>query len=187
MHCPAQYKYGIIKTSHDGVESPVNVHTPQPQETIGPLLRGRGATVVTAESCTGGLIGSLLTDVSGSSDYYLGGIVAYSNEVKYALLGVREETLNGPGAVSRETALEMAHGARRLLNADFALAVTGIAGPTGGTPGKPVGLVYIAMVGPGIEQCERHIWDGGRQENKMRSAQRALRLLIEHLEGDRRA
>jgi PncC family amidohydrolase len=159
----------------------MNAQISEPAQIVGPLLRARGATVVTAESCTGGLIGSLLTDVSGSSDYYLGGVISYSNEVKQGVLGVREETLATVGAVSRETALQMAQGARRLLDADYALAVTGIAGPTGGTPDKPVGLVYIALVGPDVERCERHAWDGDRLDNKVRSAQRALQMLVEHL------
>lgn len=152
------------------------------QEFAGTLLGARGQTVVTAESCTGGLIGSLLTDISGSSDYYLGGVIAYANEVKRQVLGVRQETLESVGAVSEETALQMACGARRLLNADYALAVTGIAGPGGGTPEKPVGLVYIALSGPDVEICERHVWGGNRLQNKEYTAQRALRLLIEHLE-----
>jgi PncC family amidohydrolase len=150
---------------------------------LGPLLRAQGITVATAESCTGGLIGSLLTDISGSSDYYLGGVIAYSNQVKQALLGVQAKTLSIAGAVSQETAIQMAHGARRLLGTDYALSVTGIAGPTGGTPGKPVGLVYIALAGPDIERCERHVWDEDRLSNKMRSARRAIQMLIEHLEG----
>jgi PncC family amidohydrolase len=153
-----------------------------PAQIVGPLLRARGATLVTAESCTGGLIGSLLTDVSGSSDYYLGGVISYSNQVKQGVLGVEEETLAAVGAVSREAALQMARGARQLLGADYCLAATGIAGPTGGTPTKPVGLVYLALVGPDIERCERHVWDGDRLDNKMRSACRALHMLIEHLQ-----
>jgi len=112
----------------------------------------------------------------------LGGVIAYANEVKQGLLGVRAETLATVGAVSRETALEMARGARRLLGVDYALAVTGIAGPTGGTPSKPVGLVYMALVGPDVERCERRVWDGDRVENKMLTARRALQMLIEHLE-----
>jgi PncC family amidohydrolase len=154
------------------------------QEQIGQLLRARGLTVATAESCTGGLIGSLLTDVSGSSDYFVGGVIAYSNAVKHAVLGVSSETLDAVGAVSREAALQMAHGARDLLGAHYALAVTGITGPTGGTPDKPVGLVYIAMVGPDVARCERHVWTTDRLENKERSARRALQMLIEHLEED---
>jgi PncC family amidohydrolase len=150
---------------------------------VGDLLRQRGATVVTAESCTGGLIGSLLTDISGSSDYYLGGVIAYSNDVKQHILGVTVETLATAGAVSQESAMQMARGARRLLGADYALAVTGIAGPTGGTPQKPVGLVYIALAGPDVERCERHVWDRDRLGNKVLTARRALDMLIEALDG----
>jgi PncC family amidohydrolase len=152
------------------------------QSRIGPLLRRHGTTVATAESCTGGLIASLLTDVSGSSDYYLGGVIAYANEVKRDVLGVSAETLQTVGAVSQEAALQMARGARRLLEADYALSTTGIAGPTGGTPEKPVGLVYIALVGPDVERCERHVWTRDRLGNKRLSAQRAIQMLIEHLE-----
>ncbi|MBN1640250.1 MAG: CinA family protein [Anaerolineae bacterium] len=156
---------------------------PLPEEQIvGPLLRALGRTVVTAESCTGGLIGHLLTEVPGSSDYVVGGVIAYANEVKRDVLGVAQETLSTAGAVSAETALQMARGARRLLQADYALAATGIAGPSGGTPGKPVGLVYLALVGPQVERCERHVWDGSRAENKLRSARRALGMLVEHLQ-----
>ena len=148
---------------------------------VGLLLRQCGASLSTAESCTGGLIGHLLTNVSGSSDYYLGSIVSYANEVKHKILGVRAETLATAGAVSRETAIQMAHGVRRLLGTDYGLSVTGIAGPTGATPGKPVGLAYIALVGPGIEHCERHVWKSDRVGNKVASARRALTMMIEHL------
>ena len=150
---------------------------------IGSLLRRRGQTVATAESCTGGLIGSLLTDVSGSSDYYLGGVIAYANEVKQHLLGVDATTLAAVGAVSEQVALAMARGVRHLLGADYGLSTTGIAGPTGGTPDKPVGLVYIALVGPDVERCERHIWDRDRLGNKLLSARRAIQMLLEHLSG----
>lgn len=150
---------------------------------VGTLLRERGQTVATAESCTGGLIGSLLTDVPGSSDYYVGGIIAYANAVKQSVLGVDAGLLDACGAVSEPVALAMAHGVRRLLGADYGLAVTGIAGPTGGTPTKPVGLVYIALVGPDVERCERHVWGGDRVENKRLSARRALQMLLEQLKG----
>lgn len=150
---------------------------------VGDLLRHRRATLATAESCTGGLIGSLLTDVPGSSDYYLGGVIAYANEVKTAVLGMQADTLAGVGAVSAETALQMAHGVRRLLAADYALATTGIAGPTGGSAQKPVGLVYIALVGPDVERCEQHVWNQDRGGNKLLSAQRGLEMLIELLPG----
>ncbi len=148
---------------------------------IAQLLRERKQTLATAESCTGGLIGSLLTDVSGSSDYYLGGIIAYANEVKQNVLGVDAATLAAAGAVSEPTALAMAHGVRHLLGSDYALSTTGIAGPTGGTADKPVGLVYMALVGPDVARCERHIWDRDRIGNKLLSAQRAIQMLIEHL------
>jgi PncC family amidohydrolase len=158
------------------------------QETrIGLLLRRRGATLASAESCTGGLIGHLITNVSGSSYYYLGGVMAYADAVKRDVLGVRAETLDTDGAVSETVALQMAHGVCRLLEADYGLAVTGIAGPTGATPGKPVGLVYIALVGPGVERCERHVWNGDRVTNKELSARRALQILIDHLEARPRA
>jgi PncC family amidohydrolase len=152
------------------------------QVRLGELLRQHKATLATAESCTGGLIGHLVTNVSGSSDYYLGGVIAYANQVKQDKLGVRAETLAREGAVSRETAIQMARGVRELLSTDYALAVTGIAGPTGGTPDKPVGLTYVALVGPGLERCERHVWDRDRLGNKQATARRALQMLIEHLE-----
>ena len=149
---------------------------------IGPLLRERAETLATAESCTGGLIGHLVTNQPGSSDYFLGGVMAYANAAKQQLLGVQAETLATVGAVSEQTALQMAHGVCRLLCADYGLAVTGVAGPTGGTPEKPVGLVYIALVGQDVERCERHVWPGDRLGNKELSARRALQMLIEHLE-----
>lgn len=138
-----------------------------------------GYTVATAESCTGGLIASRLTDIAGSSAYVLGGVVAYSNAVKTNLLNVRHGTLLAYGAVSEQTAHEMALGARALLGADLALSVTGIAGPGGGTPEKPVGLTYIGVGLPdGSVQVQRHIWEGNRIQNKEHSADAALRLLL---------
>jgi PncC family amidohydrolase len=127
------------------------------------------------------LIGHLLTNVSGSSDYYVGGVIAYANQVKQGQLGVRAETLASAGAVSREIALQMAQGVRDLLRTDYGLSVTGIAGPTGGTPTKPVGLTYIALVGPELADCERHIWTHDRLGNKQATARRALAMLTEHL------
>lgn len=156
-------------------------------ETVGQLLRARGQTVATAESCTGGLIGDALTDIPGSSDYFLGGVIAYADAVKQGVLGVRPGTISVLGAVSEEAAMQMARGARRLVGADYALSVTGIAGPSGGTRHKPVGLVYIALIGPGVERCERHVWPGDRLANKRASARRALVMLIEHLGGASRA
>lgn len=155
---------------------------PEWQHLIGDQLRARKWTLATAESCTGGLIGSLITDVAGSSDYFAGGILAYSNAIKQSLLGVRAETLARHGAVSAETACEMADGARRVLAADVALSATGIAGPGGGTPDKPVGLVWIGLATPADTSPHRFVWDGDRATNKRLSAEAALRLLVEHLQ-----
>ncbi|MGD1992620.1 MAG: CinA family protein [Anaerolineae bacterium] len=150
---------------------------------VGRKLREQGLTLATAESCTGGLIGHRITEVPGSSDYYAGSIVAYSNEIKMALLNVSRDTLVEHGAVSRATALEMARGARSVLAVDLALSVTGIAGPSGGTPEKPVGLTYIGLAAPDGEWAERHVWSGDRHTNKTRSAQAALILLQRYLDG----
>jgi len=149
---------------------------------VGELLRRHGLSLALAESCTGGLLAHRLTDVAGSSDYFLGGIVAYSNTVKQGLLGVRPETLRAEGAVSRKTALEMARGARLALGADLGLAVTGIAGPGGALPEKPVGLTWIALCGPTQEQAREFRWRGDRRLNKSQSAQAALEILLEYLE-----
>jgi len=148
---------------------------------VGRLLLTRHLTLATAESCTGGLIGHRLTNVPGSSDYFSGGIIAYANEVKERVLGVSQQTLETHGAVSAETALEMARGARRLLNTTVAISVTGIAGPGGGTLDKPVGLVYIALAAPDFERVERFVWNQDREGNKWESSEAALRLVLEYL------
>ena len=148
---------------------------------LGCLLSTRGLTLALAESCTGGLIGSLITDVAGSSDYFLGSAVTYANSAKQNLLGVRPETLLAHGAVSAETAAEMAQGARRIFGAEIAAAVTGIAGPGGGMPGKPVGLVHIHLSAADAEIGERHVWDADRMGNKLLSAEAVLRLVIRYL------
>jgi len=138
------------------------------ESVVGSLLLKKRLTLSVAESCTGGLIGDRITDVSGSSVYFKEGIVAYSNEAKVRILGVKEETLDRFGAVSRETALEMAKGIKRISASAIGLATTGIAGPTGGTPQKPVGLVYIALAGPGenVEVCKEFHFTGQRREIK---------------------
>jgi PncC family amidohydrolase len=158
------------------------------ESVVGEVLRSRGLTLSLAESCTGGLLGHRLTNVPGSSDYFVGGMVAYSYDAKERVLGVHHTTLYDHGAVSQQTALEMARGARRLFGTDVALSVTGIAGPGGGMPDKPVGLVYIALSARDQEACHRFVWEGDREANKAHSAQAALELLVAYLcerSGDR--
>ena len=151
---------------------------------VGQALRAQRLTLALAESCTGGLIGHRLTNVPGSSDYFLGGIVAYAYEAKERLLGVHHQTLYQHGAVSRETAIEMARGARLALGADIGLSVTGIAGPTGGLPDKPVGLTWIAISTRDEEHAKQHLWPGDRDENKALSAEAGLQMLLASLERD---
>ena len=149
---------------------------------IGHLLRKRELKLALAESCTGGLIGDRITNVPGSSEYFLGGLVAYANEAKVALLGVSWDTLNTKGAVSQETVLEMARGARRILNTDIAVAVTGIAGPGGGTPEKPVGTTWIGLVAKQGEWTRLFQFSGNREQNKISSANAALQMLLDYLQ-----
>jgi nicotinamide-nucleotide amidase len=141
------------------------------------LLRERGLTLGTAESCTGGLAAARLTDAPGSSDVFKGAIVAYANEVKAERLGVPEWVLAEHGAVSAEAAAAMAHGARRALGVDVAVAVTGIAGPDGGTEEKPVGLVFLHAAGPGGEVARRIDFPGDRETIRLRAAVAALHLV----------
>ncbi|MEA3408121.1 MAG: CinA family protein [Chloroflexota bacterium] len=150
---------------------------------IGPLLKERGWTLAVAESCTGGLVGSAITDVSGSSDYFVGGVIAYANRIKRDMLGVEERTLEAHGAVSEEVARAMARGVREALAADVGLAVTGIAGPTGGTLQKPVGTVFIAVSTPLQERAEHHRWSSDRLDNKRLSVEAVLSLLEKMLSG----
>lgn len=150
---------------------------------VGSLLTQRHLTLVTAESCTGGLVASRITDVAGSSVYFMGGIVAYSYEAKAALLGVSWDTLNGKGAVSKETVIEMARGARKALGADIAVSVSGIAGPGGGTPDKPVGSTWIGLATPSGEEARHFVWDGDRIHNKQMSSEAALQFILDFLEG----
>jgi nicotinamide-nucleotide amidase len=147
------------------------------EELVMELARARGLTLATAESCTGGLVAGRLTSVAGSSDVFRGSVVAYSNEVKIAALGVAEETLAQHGAVSPETALELARGARCTLGADVTVSVTGIAGPGGGTREKPVGIVYLCAAGPDGEIEQQLRFGGGRNQIRRYAAVAALHLL----------
>ncbi|MCJ7544854.1 MAG: competence/damage-inducible protein A [Phycisphaerae bacterium] len=141
---------------------------------VGHLLRQAEATLATAESCTGGLIGELITSVAGSSDYYLGGVVAYGNDAKCDLLAVPEGLIRQHGAVSESVAAAMAEGCRKRFGADWAVSVTGIAGPSGGSEDKPVGLVYIGLAGAAGTQVHRHILPVTRDIVRLRAALTAL-------------
>lgn len=147
------------------------------EEEVGKLLKDKNLTLCTAESCTGGKIASLITSVPGSSEWYMGTVVAYDNSIKESILGVSHETLRLHGAVSRETAEEMALNAKRLMNTDFAIAVTGIAGPTGGTPEKPVGTVWIAIASSTGVKAEKQSFADDRKINITRSSFTALNML----------
>lgn len=151
------------------------------ERTVGALLLESRATVAVAESCTGGLLGGRITSVPGSSRYFLGGIISYANEAKVRCLGVDRRMLKGQGAVSETVARRMASAVRRRFRADFGVAVTGIAGPAGGTREKPVGLVYVAVAGRRGCEVRRHVFAGSRRAVRQRSVAAALRLLSEIL------
>ena len=148
---------------------------------IGSALRSTNRTLATAESCTGGLVGDRITNISGSSEYYKGGVVAYANEVKERVLQVSPRILAEKGAVSAECAIAMANGVRTLLKSDIGISTTGIAGPTGGTPEKPVGLVYIALATKDYVAHEEHIFHRDREGNKREAADAVLQLLTKYL------
>ncbi len=154
------------------------------EERLGRILGARRLTLGIAESCTGGLIASRITNVAGSSEYFEGGFVTYSNRAKTLFLGVPEETIEKHGAVSPDTARAMARGAREKLAVDLAVAVTGIAGPGGGSPEKPVGTVFIGLAAGGGQTCVREFhFSGTRRKIKKQTADRALMLILDHLEG----
>jgi len=150
------------------------------EEVVGAMLLKNHLTIALAESCTGGLIGARLTNVPGSSAYFLGGVVAYANQVKENVLGVPEDILQTYGAVSEKTAVAMAKSVRGLLQADLGLGVTGIAGPAGGTEVKPVGLVYIALVAPGSGDCRRFLFPGERAGVRWGASNAALKMIREY-------
>ncbi|MGB8706414.1 MAG: nicotinamide-nucleotide amidohydrolase family protein [Dehalococcoidia bacterium] len=161
---------------------------PTLQDEIAQLLRkyqaktGKLLTIGTVESATGGRISDKITNVPGSSDYYKGSIVSYSNKAKTDIVGVKKQTLKKHGAVSRQTAIEMAKGGRKLLKVDICISDTGIAGPTGATPGKQVGLFYLGLSAKDSSLAKEHHFHGNREENKQKAAEMALTLLIDSLQ-----
>lgn len=156
---------------------------PETEVRVGQLLLEKGYTVACAESCTGGLLTSYLTDVAGSSAYVKGSVVSYTNEVKHGVLGVSQKNLDTVGAVSSEVAAEMAEGVRRVIGSDIGVSVTGLAGPGGGTAEKPVGLVFIGISGSRGTNVIKCNFKGSRVEVKQQAAQRALQLIAEYING----
>jgi PncC family amidohydrolase len=151
---------------------------------IGEILNQRRLKLALAESCTGGLVGSRITDIPGSSEYFVGGMISYSNEVKADLLGVSWETLSTKGAVSRETVIDMAKGACKVLKTDIALAISGVAGPGGGSVEKPVGTTWIGFAAPEGEWARVFQFPGDRMQNKSNAADAALQMLLDYLQGN---
>jgi nicotinamide-nucleotide amidase len=147
------------------------------EESVAKLLKEKQLTVATAESCTGGLVAKMLTDVAGSSAYFLRGWVTYANEAKHDELGVAAELIAQHGAVSEEVARAMAEGARKAAGTGYALATTGIAGPDGGSAEKPVGTVWIALAGADRTEARRFVFPGDREGVRLRAAQMALAML----------
>jgi nicotinamide-nucleotide amidase len=148
---------------------------------IGELLRSKGLTMGAVESATGGLISHLITNVSGSSDYFKGTVVSYANETKINVVGVDSETIKKYGAVSSQVAEQMAAGGRKILNVDICVSDTGIAGPGGATPGKKVGLFYLGLAAKNSISSRKHEFSGKREENKRLAALTALQWVKEYL------
>ena len=153
----------------------------RPEEILLSIMRRSGQTVAVAESCTGGLIAQRITNIPGSSDYFKLGVVAYSNDAKKILLKISPHLLRKFGAVSEQVAIAMAQRVRRMVEADWGIAVTGIAGPGGATKSKPVGLVYLAAAGPDGVICRRHFFKGTRHNIRKKASEAALDLLIRDL------
>jgi PncC family amidohydrolase len=149
---------------------------------LGQWMREKKIKLAIAESCTGGLIADRITNIPGSSEYFCGGVVAYAYEAKVALLNVSWDTLEKYGAVSREVVIEMARGARIALSADLAVSVSGIAGPGGGLPDKPVGTTWIGFSTIDKDWARKYLWEGDRLQNKALSADAALQFILDYLE-----
>jgi len=154
---------------------------PSLETRIGQFLRSRKLKLATAESCTGGLVADHITDIPGSSDYFIGGVVSYAYEAKVGLLHVAWDTLNTFGAVSRETVIEMARGVRSVMGADIGVSVSGIAGPGGGLPDKPVGTTWFGLSARDGDWARKLVWEGDRRANKESSAQAALQFVLDYL------
>lgn len=155
---------------------------PALEEQLGQVFTRKGLTLATAESCTGGLLASRIVNVSGSSSYFVGGVVSYANLAKEILLGVEHSTLENHGAVSEQVAKQMANSVRKRLGVDVAISVTGIAGPTGGTPDKPVGLVWIGLSDTQGDRAVHFLWGSDRTGNRELSVEAALKMLVEWAE-----
>jgi len=153
------------------------------EKEIGDLLRRKGMTLGVVESATGGLISHRITNVPGSSDYFKGSVTAYSDEIKARVVGVKQESLDRHGAVSAQVAEEMAEGGRKLLAVDICVADTGVAGPGGATPAKPVGLFFLGLSHGGKAKSRQHNFSGNRERNKQEAAEAALKWLKEYLSG----
>jgi nicotinamide-nucleotide amidase len=153
-----------------------------PAEEIINIMREKKLTLGSVESATGGLISHLITNIPGSSDVYQGSITSYSNEIKIKIVGVKSATIRKYGAVSSQVAEEMAAGGRKVLGVDICVADTGIAGPTGATPGKPVGLFYLGLAHKDGTFSQKHIFTGTREANKQQAAQTALEWVREYLD-----
>ncbi|MBI5328214.1 MAG: CinA family protein [Deltaproteobacteria bacterium] len=154
----------------------------KPEEAVGRILKKLGLTIGIAESCTGGLLCHRITSVPGSSDYFIGGVIAYNNDLKRHILNVPKEILQKFGAVSKKTAKAMAWGAKKRLGSNIGIAITGIAGPTGGSKAKPIGTVFIAISSETIEKDQRFLLKGSRQDIKLAASNEALKMLKEFLE-----
>ncbi len=153
------------------------------EEELGRILADRGLTITVAESCTGGLISSRITDVAGASAYFTGAFITYSNRMKEEILSVPPATLIEKGAVSEETALAMARGAMARGRADIALSVTGIAGPEGGTPEKPVGLVWFGLCAGRGSWARRRLFPGDRAAVRNQAADEGIQFVLDYLAG----
>lgn len=169
------------KILHERLGNAISRDLNQPlEEVLAQVLWDKKITVATAESCTGGLVGKRLTELAGSSDYYMGGIISYSNEVKHRVLGVPQELLDTYGAVSEQVAKAMAEGAKKVIGSDFAISTTGIAGPGGATPMKPVGLVYMAVAGPKGTRVYKENYIGDRASIRQSASESILNYLYRY-------